>query len=282
MSLHAGVKLRAALLICLLAAGRASAIESVPGGTLVFAGMTLQEKDGRIQVEELQSGSPAERAGVLPLDVLLVVGDLSLVDLQPVDLETLRRVLRNTPDGELRLVLGRGAGTLHIMIDTTPADAPRRPPPVRRTPVKTGEPAPLFSGTDLRGQEVSLAALQGGPVLIDFWASWCPPCKANALVLRRIAAAHAETLRVVGVGLDDDRKAWEAFIYNQHLPGLQLLDGRSGPIGSRYGIAAAGIPFVVVVDGTGRIVAAGNSIADLEGEIDRLLTAPRGDTRPVP
>ncbi len=283
MSLHAGVKLRAALLACVLVAGRAGAVESVPGDTLLFAGMTLQEKDGRILVEEVQSGSPAERAGVLPLDVVLVVGDVSLVDLQPAGLETLRRVLRSAAEGELRLVLGRGAGTFHVSIETAPAHTSRPPtPPTRRTPVKAGEPAPLFSGTDLRGQEVSLAALQGGAVLIDFWASWCRPCRANALVLRRIAAAHSERLRVIGVGLDDDRKAWEAFIYNQHLPGLQVLDGRSGPIGSLYGIAATGIPFVVVVDGAGRIVAAGNSITDLEGEIDRLLTGPQEAARAVP
>lgn len=261
--------------------GAASGLDDA-GPTLLFGGMTLQERDGRIVVEDVQSGSPADRAGVLPLDVVLVVGDVNLVDLQPLGLDAVRRVLRTAEGEEVRIVLGRGAGTFGIRIAAAAAGASRPVTPApRRAPVQAGEPAPVFSGTDLRGKEMSLAALQGSPVLIDFWASWCPPCRANALVLRRIAAAHPDRLRVVGVGLDDDRKAWEAFVYNHHLPGLQIRDGRTGPVASAYGIAATGIPFAVLVDTTGRIVAAGPSITELEEAINRLVGGPaEGRERP--
>lgn len=241
------------------------------GSMLRFAGMTLHERRGRVVVEEVLPGSAAGRAGVLPFDVLLVVDDVALVDLQPLGLDAVRRVLQRSGGEEVRFVIGRGAGTFTVRIAAAaaapPAPAPSKP---RSEPVRAGDPAPGFTGVDIRGREVSLAGLRGSPVLIDFWASWCPPCRPNVLILRRIAAAHADRLRVVGVGLDDDRKAWEAFVYNQHLPGLQIRDGRAGPVAAAYGVAAAGIPFAVLVDGAGRVVAAGASVADLEGDIDRM------------
>src|SRR5262245_30113012 len=76
------------------------------------AGMTLEIRAGRLVVTGVAKGSPADRAGVLPLDVLLVVNDRSLVDLDPITPQQVMGLLPRETTLRTRLVLGRGAGTL--------------------------------------------------------------------------------------------------------------------------------------------------------------------------
>src|SRR5215470_19649929 len=78
------------------------------------AGMTLEIRAGRLVVAGVAKGSPADRAGVLPLDVLLVVNDRSLVDLDPITPQQVMGLLPREPTLRTRLVLGRGAGTLSV------------------------------------------------------------------------------------------------------------------------------------------------------------------------
>jgi thiol-disulfide isomerase/thioredoxin len=108
-------------------------------------------------------------------------------------------------------------------------------------------------------------------VLLDFWASTCAPCLKNVIPLRRIAEEYADRLTIVGVSLDEERPAFEAFAYNQHLPGIQIFDGGGwhGPIARLYGVAATGIPHYVLVDREGRIAAI-EALQDLEDDIARL------------
>jgi len=222
------------------------------------AGMTLEIRAGRVVVTDVTRGSPAERAGVLPLDVLLVVNDRNLVDLDPITPQQVLGLLPREPTLRTRLVLGRGAGTLSVDLPqdldgTWALPAPSAEP-------RTGVQAPPFTGRDLKGRDFDLKSLIGRPVLLDFWASTCPPCERAVIPLRRIAERHEGRLAIVGISLDVDRKAYEAFAYNQHLPGIQLLDGGGwrGPIVRLYGVPENGIPYYVLVDAAGRIAATGD------------------------
>jgi len=92
--------------------------------------------------------------------------------------------------------------------------------------------------------------------------------------LRRIAGEYGDRLTIVGVSLDDDPKAFEAFAYNHHLPGYQILDGGwHGPISSLYGIPATGLPYAVLIDAAGRVVTGGTTLEEHEKGIARLLAA---------
>jgi peroxiredoxin len=238
---------------------------------LEVAGMALEIRDGRVVVAEVTPGSAAAAAGLLPLDVIVVVDDRNVVDLQPLAPREVLDLFRDPGRREIRLVVGRGAGTFAAALRPGEAKAPAAvgPPPEG---VRPGDPAPPFAGRDLQGREVSLRALRGKVVLVDFWASWCAPCRATGLTVRRLAAEHADTLVVVGVSLDDDSRAYEAFVRNHQLPGHQIFDnGRSGPIAARYGVAAAGIPYAVVVDAEGRVAEAGGSFDAIEAAIRRLV-----------
>jgi peroxiredoxin len=239
-----------------------------------IAGMTLEIRLGRVVVTEVAKGSPAERAGILPLDVLLVANDRSLVDLDPISPQQVLGLLQQEHTLRTRLVLGRGAGTLSVDLPRDPGGTPAAPqPPLELRP---GVEAPLFTGRDLQGRDVSLKDLRGRLVLIDFWASTCPPCARAVIPLRRISEQHEGKVQIVGVSLDEDRKAFEAFVYNQHLPGIQIFDGTGwrGTIARLYGVPANGIPHYVLLDEAGRIAAIGD-LARAEEAIARLIREAR-------
>ena len=242
-----------------------------PSGPIArAAGMTLEVRRGRIVVTEVAEGSPADRAGVLPLDVLLVVNGRSLVDLDPVSPSQVLGLLQDERTPRTRIVVGRGAGTLAV--DFPEDQGETRPATVAPGELRPGMQAPLFTATDLKGKPVSLEGLRKLPVLLDFWASTCVPCTKNVIPLRRIAEEYSGRLTIVGVSLDEARPAYEAFAYNQHLPGVQIFDGGGwhGPIARLYGVAATGIPRYILLDANGRIVAI-KPLEEIEDDIARLV-----------
>jgi len=238
------------------------------------AGMTLEIRSGRVVVTEVAKGSPADRAGVRPLDVFLTVNGRSLVDLDPISPQQVLALLQSEQTLRTRILLGRGPGTLSIDLPQDPGEVWTAP--IAPAELRPGMEAPPFSGLDLNGQEISLKSLRGRPVLIDFWSSTCAPCLKAVIPTRRIADQRAGSLSIVGVSLDEDRKAFEAFVYNQHLPGIQIFDGGGwrGPIARLYGVAQQGIPHYVLLDANGRIDAIGD-LKDLEDDIARLAATPR-------
>ena len=262
----------------------AAAVRGDPRAPRWLNGLLLEARGDRVVVTRVLPGSPAATAGLLAGDVLLVVEDQVVSDLQPVPpAEVFRRLdtwveqHRNT---SIRLVIARGGRTLGVMLPTgLPAAT------ATRGAVAAGQPAPPFAGRDQDGRPVDSADLRGRVVLLDFWASWCPPCRDAALVVRRLAAQHGERLVIVGVSVDEDPRAYEAFVYNQHLPGRQIHDGGpSGPISTAYGAPAAGLPYSVLIGANGTIAALGQSPTDVEPVLERLIgrPAPTGDAAPPP
>jgi cytochrome c biogenesis protein CcmG, thiol:disulfide interchange protein DsbE len=117
-----------------------------------------------------------------------------------------------------------------------------------------GSPAPTFTLHRLGGQgTVSLAALRGRPVVLNFWASWCVTCKSEAKVLER-AWSQYRGRGVVFLGVDYHDLAPDArrFVAAHGLRFTMLQDG-SGAVTARYGIIQA--PETYIVGRSGRIVA---------------------------
>ena len=126
-----------------------------------------------------------------------------------------------------------------------------RDPGVVTSPL-VGRPAPPFSLTSLDGSTVSLADLRGRPLIVNFWASWCLPCRAEAPLLQRAAADFAgRGVEVLGIVYQDSAENARAFMheYGQTYPGLLDPDGRTA---LDYGVF--GIPETYFIDRGGRIV----------------------------
>jgi cytochrome c biogenesis protein CcmG/thiol:disulfide interchange protein DsbE len=113
------------------------------------------------------------------------------------------------------------------------------------------KPAPPLPAVVLQGPKTTLAGLRGKPALINFWASWCDPCREEAPELERFGRSLHGTARLVGVDYTDRTAAGRDFIahYGWTFP---VLSDPDGIYGARYEFS--GLPTTVVLDSRGRIV----------------------------
>ena len=111
--------------------------------------------------------------------------------------------------------------------------------------------APALPAEVLVAPRATLAALKGRPAIVNFWASWCGPCRKEAPQISRLAASLHGRARLVGVDYSDAASGARAFIRAHHWTFPNLRDG-SGRAGERYGLG--GLPTTFVLDRNGAIV----------------------------
>ncbi|SDG74896.1 Peroxiredoxin [Pedobacter terrae] len=119
-----------------------------------------------------------------------------------------------------------------------------------------------FTLPDKDGKEFKLSSLKGKYVLVDFWASWCVPCRAeNPFLMKAYHELKDKNFEIVGVSLDDTKAAWMRAVEQDKLPWTQVSDvkGFKTEVAVRFGITA--IPQNVLIDPAGKVIA-----KDLRGE----------------
>ena len=127
-------------------------------------------------------------------------------------------------------------------------------------------------GTTLQGQPFNWAAYRGKTVLVDFWASWCGPCRAEMPEIK----AHYQAYRnrgfeVVAISLDEDRAKLDEFLAATQIPWVTLFepDGKTNPTATRYGITS--LPTSVLIDKSGRVVSLNARGEELTKLLNQLL-----------
>ena len=139
--------------------------------------------------------------------------------------------------------------------------------------IQPGMPAPEISLNDIDGKPLSLSSLKGKVVIVDFWASWCKPCRMeNPFVVELYKKYKNKGLDIFSVSLDSDKAAWakaiqqDGLTWKNHVSDLKQWQS---PVINLYGFDA--IPFTCVLDREGKIAAKGLRGPALEEKIRELL-----------
>lgn len=136
----------------------------------------------------------------------------------------------------------------------------------------TGSPAPEISMKDTTGRTVKLSSLRGKVVLIDFWASWCMPCRqANPKVVELYRQYKSRGFEIYGVSLDDNKERWKQAIRADKLTWYHVSELKKWETDIIKDYHVSAIPFTVLIDRNGRIIEKGLSVEALEKKLGEIL-----------
>lgn len=143
------------------------------------------------------------------------------------------------------------------------------------SPIRAREPfAPDFNFTTLEKENVSNASLRGKVILLDFWGTWCPPCRESVPILRNLNKKYSgKAFQLVGVSSDEDEDVWRTYIDDQHMNWSEYLD-LSGDVQLAFKIESFPTYIVLDKDGVVRYRQSGlgdSTQGDIEDAINKAL-----------
>ena len=159
-------------------------------------------------------------------------------------------------------------GSVAALVEQSPEDL------AKTTLINAGDMAPDFTVKMLDGREVTLSKLQGKPTLLIFWATWCPPCRAELSKLQEhIIDRYGESINVLPISRGEERAKVDEFIKKKGYTFAVGLDGDQS-IYQKY--ATNYIPRCFVIDAKGKVLYSGvgydeKVAAEVEESIDKAL-----------
>ena len=122
--------------------------------------------------------------------------------------------------------------------------------------IQTGKSAPDFIQSDTSGNQYQLSAFRGKYVLLDFWASWCGPCRAETPNLMKAYHFYKDKgLEIISISVDDDKRKWKDAIIKDGMTWIQLSDEKGWKNNAARMYDVSGVSSIFLIDKEGRIIA---------------------------
>jgi peroxiredoxin len=137
--------------------------------------------------------------------------------------------------------------------------------------VAIGQPAPNFKIQDSNKKWVHLSDFKGKFVLIDFWASWCAPCRAsNPELVKVYEAFQNRNFIILGISVDKDKKRWLDAIEKDRLPWINVFNLKGwDEVSNLYGVKA--VPQNFLIDPEGIIIDKNIEVEEIMDKLDKVL-----------
>jgi peroxiredoxin len=140
--------------------------------------------------------------------------------------------------------------------------------------LKVGLPAIAFTAETVGGETIRLEDYHGKVVLLDFWASWCAPCRQEMPNVKEVYNRyHEKGFEIIGISLDNSRAQFDTYMKEQKMPWPQIYDGKGwmSEVGRTYAVSAIPATFLIDREGTIRHKNVrgselGKAVGDLIGE----------------
>jgi peroxiredoxin len=200
-----------------------------------------------------------EVANILFMEAMLY---LQVFDNTDKGVELIERVKRDFPDTKP----GQGADK---MLESIKKQEEGKKIQRSLTP---GNKFPDFDEKDVAGKPLSIANYKGKVVLIDFWATWCPPCvRELPNVIKIYEKQHAKGFEIIGISLDQDEKKLTNYTKEKNMPWQQFFDGKGwgNKLAAKYGVSS--IPATYLLDTEGKIIANGLRGEELDQAVTKAL-----------
>lgn len=141
-----------------------------------------------------------------------------------------------------------------------------------RDELAPGAPFPDFKESDLEGHDLSISKYKGKVVLVDFWATWCPPCIVKVPeIVKTYNKYHDKGFEVVGISLDEEKDKLETFIKQRKMPWPEFFDGKrwDNKLAVKYGIDQT--PTTYLIGRDGKIIALLDGTEDLDEVVGKAM-----------